>query len=349
MYEIFLMVLFVVSPAVLFGQQETKGAISGVASDSATGTPVENANVFLSFTTIGASTGLDGSFHLINVPFGAYDLVVSRGGYEREVINIRIVDCETLHYDIRLKPRVLQEEGVNIIAESPEGWRENLERFVRAFVGTTDNADQCRILNPEVLDFRFDHRTDTLIAKTDSVLRIENKALGYRLFILLSSFVWNVRQDYGHYLHYPRLETLPPRDSQELSQWRENRLQSFCGSLKHFLRTLYTGTTEEEKFVIFSGPLKSLVHGDGHRVAQDDVTIENGTPFKTLLFPEYLKVEYRGRAYTRDRVAISFVTLRQAFALIDKRGNLLDPLSVEISGSWSYDRVADLLPMDKEP
>jgi hypothetical protein len=331
----------------LGAQQERKAVISGVVSDNATGTPLENVNVFLSFTTIGASTGLEGNFSLTNVPPGAYDLVVSRIGYEREVVNIRIVASETLHCDIRLKPHILQEEVVNIIAENPEEWKKNLKRFVKAFVGTTENAHQCQILNPEVLDFRFDDNTDTLLAATDSVLRIENRALGYRLFIMLRSFVWNLRLDCGHYLIYPRFVELEPHDVKELTGWQENRSKSFKGSLKHFLRALDAGTTDDEKFSISSGSLKNL-RFYGHQVRPDEIVSDNSTPIKTILFPDYLRIEYLGRGFTRERITTSLMILKEGYALIDGRGNLLNPLSLEIYGSWSFDRIAKMLPLDIE-
>jgi hypothetical protein len=346
-----LMLLFVVPSASFLAQQKTNVVISGVVSDSATGTPLENVNIFLSFTTIGASTAPDGNFRLSNVPFGAFDLVFSRIGYERVVINIRVIAPETLQCNIRLKPQILQVQEIKIVTESPQEWRENLERFVKAFIGTAGNADQCSILNPEVIDFRFDDHTDTLIAATDSVLYIENRALGYRLSIILKTFVWNVRRDCGRYFIYPRFKELLPCDAKELSRWRENRLQSFAGSLRHFLRALYARTIEDEKFSISSGLLKYLVLGFGHRLAPDELAVENGTPFKTLRFPESLRIEYWGKEgwFAKDRISVSFMTLTQAFALIDRRGNLLNPLSLEVAGAWSLDRVAKLLPTDEEP
>jgi len=349
-------------------EQDSKSIVTGKISDAETGEMLENVNVFLSFTTIGTSTAEDGSFKLTNIPVGVFDLVISRVGYERHVITLQIVKTDSFHYEIKLKPQLLQTDEVAVIAESPEEWKKNLKKFEKAFIGETDNAKYCKILNPEVLNFNFDEKNDTLVASSDSILHIDNFALGYRIHLILAMFVWDVKKDAGYYLIYPHFEELQPRTLNERSEWQQNRENTYKGSLKHFLYTLNSGNTEAEKFIIFSGSLKNLARGFGHRVSPDEFQIAplNGTHFKMLQFPGSLRIEYgrRDGEYTggekvwdeitkrwidnpnfAQNIKSSIITLKKSFTLIDTLGNLFDPLAIEVTGDWAQKRIADLLPL----
>ncbi len=337
----------------LLGQHESKVVISGVVSDSATRAPLDNVNVFLASTTIGTSTGLDGQFIMPNIPLGAFGVVVSKIGYGRVLLNLRVTRPETLRFNIDLQHHIPQEEvgekKANFVTENPEEWHENLQRFVKGFIGTSPNAEQCHILNPEVIKFHYSKLTDTLIATTDSMIRMENRALGYRVSVLLRSFVWNVQNDFGLFVFYPRFETLQPYDTAELNRWHENRIRSFSGSLRHFLRALYTGTTVEEKFTILSGQKKFRDQDYGHEISGNELVVDDGSPFRLLRFPGFLKVLYSGHDTTKDRISVGFITMTQPTARIDERGTLLNPLSLKVSGVWAINRIADLLPIDEEP
>jgi hypothetical protein len=359
-----LIVLSVSTTAFLF-QAGSKAIVSGRVLDSETDEPLGNVNVFLSSTTLGVSTAADGRFVITGVTAGIFDLVASRVGYERSIVIVRMVASDSLYYEIRLHLKVLQTEEVNVTAERPKDWDENLKRFAKAFLGETDYADRCRIMNPEVLNFQY--HDDTLVATSDSLLHIENAAFGYRLHLVLASFVWNIARDNGRYLVYSLFEALTPKSADEESEWEKNREESYRGSLKHFLRSLYEGNSEHELFRIYSGSVKRLSSVQGHLVSPDELMVdtEAGTPFKTLEFGGCLRVEYGRRTieeesendnnyqrryrppvqWAEHRGVASLIELKSPYALIDSMGNLLNPLSVEVSGAWAKQRIAELLPM----
>ncbi|MDI6767239.1 MAG: carboxypeptidase-like regulatory domain-containing protein [Bacteroidota bacterium] len=349
--------------------QEVKSIVTGRVSDAESGDFLDNVNVFLSFTTIGTSTAKDGSFKLTNIPVGVFDLVVSRIGYERQFIILQIGHPDSFHYEIKLKSQILQTNEVEVIAESPEEWKQNLKKFVKAFIGETENAKYCKILNPEVLNLYFDGKTDTLIASSDSILCIDNYGLGYRIHFILNQFVWDVKKDAGHYLLYTLFEELQPQAEKEYSNWVQNRNRTYKGSLKHFLCELNSKDTDLEMFSIFSGPLKNLARGFGHRVSPDEFQLipQHGTPFKLLQFLGHLRIEYGrvGSEFTGGKkiweratkrwidnpnitqnVTANIINLKNSYALIDTLGNLFNPLAIEVSGTWAKKRVAELLPMD---
>jgi len=343
-------------------QDGTRTVISGRVTDVETGEPLENVNVFVAFTTIGTTTDSRGNFELKNVPLGMFTLVTSRVGYEHQVNSLQVFRHDSLYYEIRLKPSILEMQSMEITAQKDKEWEKNLEQFVKVFIGEVDNSENCIIVNPEVLNFGFVN--DTLFCRSNNILFIDNNFLGYRLHIVIRDFVWNTRTDAGHYLIYPNFEPLEAHDSDVISKWKSNRKKAYNGSLKHFLRSLYVGNAEQEMFTIFSGPLKKLAMGGGHRVYSSELTLEqlSGLPLKTLSFTGYLRIEYGRKSeesyviqdkygreerlvWVDDLKSVSIISLKSSYAIIDSLGNLLNPLSLEVSGGWAKNRISNLLPL----
>ncbi len=336
------------------------GTIRGQVTDADSGRPISNVNVFLANTFLGTSTDTNGGFFLRGVPPGSFSLVVSRVGYERQIQSVLLAQGDSLVRNIQLTANPLSTQAIEVSTSYPKDWEENLKRFSRAFIGESNN---CRILNPEVLTFRCAH--DSLLANADSVLRIENRELGYYLQVSLEDFYWNTAQDYGHYLIYPLFESLRPKSERENSMWEENRLKAYKGSLKHFLHSLVIHDCERELFTVFSGSLRSLLKGTGHRVdpSELDLSPAEGTPFQKLTFPGVLRIEYgqrsdeiqpeegmyRGRprrmSGVEDMNSVSVIELKSSFALIDSAGNVLNPPALEVAGRWGENRVSELLPL----
>jgi hypothetical protein len=329
-------------PADLRGQ--IRGTLKGTVTDAGTGAPLSNTNVYLSSTTIGTNTGEDGRYVLTGIPQGAFQVVASRVGHMVASRPIRVSGPDTLSADFRLEPVTLQGEEVQVFAHVNKEWRRLLARFRNAFLGDGENAPGCTILNPEVLDFRMEKGTNILFASTDSVLRIENQALGYRLYARLGVFEWDVDADQGRFVLYPRFEPLVAQDSTESARRRSNRLRSYSGSLPHFLASLVAGTLDQERFLVSSGTLANLRSGTSHPLTPDAFTLlpVPGQSLWQLSFENWLRVDYRGEE-TRLK---SYIGLTGTTAVFDDAGNLADPLSLEVIGDWTKYRVADMLPLN---
>lgn len=347
-----------------FAQQKTATTLNGIVKDAETDENLRNANVYLSNTTIGTSTDSTGQFTMTTIPPGVFDLVVSLIGYERQIIAIQAISSETLYYNIKLTPILIQTNEIIVTADQPKEWQNNLSKFSTIFLGKSDFTNRCIIVNPEILNFSL--LNDTLIAQTNSIVIVDNKALGYRLYIALKEFVWNIDKDYGYYLIYPFFVQMPPKDIKEQTKWENNRQRAYKGSLKNFLHSLVSKDTDADMFTIFSGPLKKLASGEGHRVNPGDINIEpiEGTPLFSLNFPGFLRIEYgkrigqdyiEGGKYNRrwvrttgvdDLRSVSIITLKSSLTYIDSLGNLFNPLSIEVSGMWGDKRVSELVPID---
>jgi len=321
-----------------------RGTVEGTVRDAATGAPLENTNVYLSSTTIGTATDSAGRYTLRNIPPGVYLVVASRVGYRVASRRVTPGEGSVLRVEFSIQALEIRGEEVQVTARIDTAWHRMLNVFLAAFIGEGENARKCTILNPEVLNFTEDAKSGTLLASTDSVLQVENRALGYMLYARLGLFEWDTREDRGRFLLYPRFAAIPPHDSEEESAWRLDRARTYAGSLRDFLRSLVAGKTDEDHFVIRTGTLTELQTGRSHPLAPEELRIAPvpGQKFWTLAFDSWLRVDYR-RGDERRR---SFIRLGTQRAVVDAAGNPSDPLGFEVIGDWTRYRVADMLPID---
>jgi outer membrane receptor protein involved in Fe transport len=98
----------------------TTGKISGHVADAGSGESLVGANMVLVGAPLGASTGTDGSYVILNIPPGTYDLRVTLVGYGPTLIKgIRIVADQTTTIDAKLEVAAVGLAEVVIQAERP--------------------------------------------------------------------------------------------------------------------------------------------------------------------------------------------------------------------------------------
>ena len=116
---------------------------------------------------------------------------------------------------------------VNIIGKKPNDWEDNLEIFKDIFIGESDNADETKILNPEVITFKKDEKQDLLKAYADSMLKIENNSLGYMIYVVLDSLIYNKSNESIKYIYYSKFQELVPASKEDSIEWSENRHETY--------------------------------------------------------------------------------------------------------------------------
>jgi hypothetical protein len=321
-------------------QEERTFSVSGVVVDSVNGTPLEYANIFLAQTTLGTSSLGDGRFTFDRVPGGVYELVVSLVGYERKVIPLLVHATHPAHLTVRLAPRAVSVPEIRVEAESPKEWREGLSRFEEAILGESNPRD-CRLENPEVLNFRVDGTS--LIAWTDSLVRIENPFLGYEVTLAVGFFRWGIDEDTGKCVIFPRFVEMPSSDTEGRATWERHRREAYEGSLEHFLRAVVHRRTREEGFSMMSG---TLAHGFHKPLPEEEIETSpvTGFPFVEWRLPEWIQVEYRGGEWLPN-----YLHRIGPRVLIDSSGVLATPLAFTIEGPWARLRFGDMLPTDALP
>ena len=100
-----LIAFFLFLTATTFAQDAT---IRGVVRDDFSGDPVISASVYISGTTNGTSTNLDG-FYSLNVEPGTYKVVCMYLGYDSTVAEVTVVANQVFN-----QPLILEESAVNL-------------------------------------------------------------------------------------------------------------------------------------------------------------------------------------------------------------------------------------------
>jgi hypothetical protein len=327
----------------LLASQFGSGSIEGQITDSQTGLSISDVNVFLSGTTYGSSTDCEGRFVIEYILPGSYTLVISHVGYDLKTHPIQILEVESQVVKFSLIPRVIETQGIGIVAFQPTEWKKNLKRFKNLFFGETRNARECEILNPEVLDFAIDKRTGNFIASTDSVLRFENRSLGYRIHVVLEKFELDKKENHLHYWVHPRFEILKSWNKRERDKWTRLRQSTYVGSFRHFLSCLARSEVRQQGFELYRTVSKFFL-GMNLTLNYDQIISEDISGLKRLEFSNYLNVIYR-REKKEYRTCIKLAD-QFDYVLFDSLGNCHSDAWFEVSGEWGKARMADKLPFD---
>ncbi|MDR3697831.1 MAG: carboxypeptidase-like regulatory domain-containing protein, partial [Mucilaginibacter sp.] len=226
--------------------------ISGRVLNQADTKPVPYASVFLSNATNGDKTSVKGTFLLQNVKPGSYELVVSMVGFEFHSQLITITDADVKLPEITIYPKTIQLNEVKIKPVNDALRDKYLQLFKNEFLGTTNLAKDCKILNPEVLDFDYNDTTGTLKASAADFLKIKNDDLGYNISYLITNFKVTNKQffekdfAYKGFVLFEEMEGTPAQKK----HWLKARQEAYENSSAHFLRVLLTDHLEDEGFKV---------------------------------------------------------------------------------------------------
>ncbi|MCK5738532.1 TonB-dependent receptor [bacterium] len=99
----------------------TTGKISGVVRDAGTNEPLPGVNIVVEGTMMGASTSLDGTYYIINIPPGVFRLKATMMGYQSTIKTDVLVKVDlTTHVNFSLGETILDlGESVEIVADRP--------------------------------------------------------------------------------------------------------------------------------------------------------------------------------------------------------------------------------------
>ncbi len=230
-------------PVVLYGQSIT---ISGRLISKQSGGAIVGASVFLSNSSFGTSSNANGAFILNRLRPGQYTLVVSAIGYA-EYNKVIMVNGDIADLTITMEPKTVVLREIVISGNSSADWNRNYELFKKDFIGTDDNARQCVVINPKVLDLSYRKSKQILTASSGEFLIVENKALGYRVKFLLKGFTSDKIEGTISYQGSRLFEELPGNAAQK-KKWQAKRDAAYYGSAMHFFRSLYQNKLNEEGF-----------------------------------------------------------------------------------------------------
>ena len=331
--------------SVLSVNAQNKFSIKGnVIDKNQNNISISFVNVFLEGTTFGTQTDNEGNFIIKNIPMGSYRLVASMVGYLPTVYNIEILDKNN-EIQISLVEDIEALNEVKVIGSRDKVWEKQFKEFEREFLGNNFSKKEVKILNKEVIDFKFDKETTTFTAVANQPIIIENLKLGYKLTYVLDGFERKSnRIAYQGFSYYELIE--PQNDKQKIG-WEENRIEAYQGSLRHFLKSLLNNTLREEGFKAFYLDIDSTNSTKTISVTinpQDIVQATSSPNTYSLIINKPIRI-----LYENARLPPQYSEIKQlSEILINDTGYLLDPYAIEFSGKMAEKRTANLLPYDFE-
>ncbi|CAN5404295.1 carboxypeptidase-like regulatory domain-containing protein [soil metagenome] len=339
--------IFFLSPLILFSQSSIRGKVVDAKN---LGVPF--ASVFLINTTLGVSTGEDGSFEIKNIPNGQYDFTVSAVGFKRFQQSIEFLSANR-KIEIRLKQdSVMLSE---VVVRPNDSNRKYLGQFKKLFLGTTSNSLRCDILNPEDLDFVYDKDSKILTAQAIRPIVVENKALGYRIHYTLDFFEYNEKMMIRKVQGAERFENIESNSPGASSKNNKKRQEAYRGSLRHFMVALYNNKLKEERFTVSLSDSSQLKNWDLSPTDSLDLNqFLKGAAIKKFYFKGILKVSYAGEyedwSFRKSRVSlpqVSYLIFMNNWISIFENGYYYDQLSVFLHGylAWS-EVISENVPSD---
>jgi hypothetical protein len=362
--------------------------VKGIIINSQDKTPLPGANVFLANTTKGTQTNSDGMFSLKNIPAGKFELVVSYIGFETLTLPIQAESKKS--YRINLVPSSNDLDAVIIKARRKKDLyrQENVDYFTKNFIGQSENAIQCKLINPDVL--YFNNTPEKFTARAQEPVIIENKGLGYKLKFQLDEYSVNKETQRIVYSGHVVYENLIPDNEEEEKRWVVNRKKAYYGSVMHFMRALYHRQLLEEGFMLKKIVKRPRLNRDTVLVGlPGDTTVyvttkfynKSNLPQQTLKYKQiidstlstrvhpllkfndlleityiheaepymYFKSRKNAKEVFKTTAQVSIIKLLKPNITIESDGQYFDASGIHYQGYWSWELVAEDLPVDYSP
>lgn len=349
---LFLLSIFV--STIVFGQF----TITGKVVDSTTKEPLFGASVFAQNTTSGTTTNREGEFSL-SLKSGGYELIVSFTGYQSREIRISNNDNNPLQIDMTKEEKAMEAVVIRSSNEVKDGWDKYGKFFLENFIGSTPNALQCTLQNPEAVHFYYYKKSEKLKILATEPIVISNLALGYNLRYQLDSFMYYYKTQVSSYRGYCFFSEMDSSFAQQRI-WSANRKKAYDGSKLQFMRSYYDSTLNEDgyeialldsmydkRFDIISNPYDTTYYGMYDSTHEVEVSYPRkiSVTYKKKPEPEYLK---KFKLPLNVGSQISYIDLLDAIE-IKENGYFYDQKDWVSQGYWSWKNLADLLPYDYLP
>lgn len=215
--------------------------------------------------------------------------------------------------------------------------------FKKFFLGQTEFSKECQIENIEEIVFDIKYEPYFIATCPNPIIIIKN-TLGYIIECVLISFIFNNSQESVSCEFYPKLEELIQENEVQKLKWNENRKSAFKSSLRRFLlsqmrvnESLYTyGYTIPKATALYKNiPAFKLANG-----REKFTRIDSTSGLYYLKFKGFLFVNN----FLNDEQSIIYLPFGNAF--IDRDGCPIDSTSIQVTGMFAKEGVANLLPID---
>lgn len=369
----FLVVLFFL-PVSLIAQK----TISGIVLSEATGLPLEGASVYFNNTSIGTSANASGKFFIVLPEIANAELIVSAVGFQLIVFKPDEAVVENNNLVFKLSPKEQQLKEVLILTDAVR--KKYLAIFEKNFLGITEEASRSSIKNKKDIYFTTGGAKNSFMAYCDTPLVIINKMLGYKISFELGEFFYDEQSGRTFYYGYTRFEEMGDKNS-----WVKNRKHCYYGSTVHFYRSLINNDLKKQGYQLYlikpvrfstdNGSSGSNKKNTGQPAQQEEMAMavsvtagqiitadSSSSANYVVTIPGKLMVQYdrdpSSKKYLLKNTFIqgnlptgfrSYVTVKAPFISINNAGIINNPMEVEYSGYWIYEKAANMLPFNYIP
>ncbi|HLO59895.1 MAG TPA: carboxypeptidase-like regulatory domain-containing protein [Bacteroidales bacterium] len=301
--------------------------IRGTVKDIQTKEPIEFASVYFSGTFAGKTTDQNGNFTLNVSKYSTMPLTISAIGYYSSEVSVYSADSLLKIY---LKPKVYEIEEIVIHADSIIKKREeNLKLFKDAFLGTTENSENCKIINEADISFNYFSDEDTLKAFTVKPLLIENRSLGYNIIYYLDLFEYYKKTERIYFSGRILFDDSLTFKGRSQRYYDRQRKLTYLGSRMHLFRTLYSEDSTSTGFTI--------VDSTNRKLSFKNIVMQETKGQKYIWNLGNLRIHYYQK--------FSFMNILTPKLYFDFNG-YFDPQSVQWYGELANKRIADWLPYE---
>jgi len=349
--------------------------IAGKVINEQTGLPVQGASVYFNNTSIGTNTNAAGQFSLQNASVVNAELIISSVGYELLVFKIDATVAQNKNLVFKLAVKEQQLRNVLILPDAVR--KKYLSIFENNFLGITEEAIRSKIENKRDIYFTSGGEKNSFKAYSDTPLVIINKMLGYKISFELIEFSFDEKTGRTSFYGYTRYEEMG-----EKSRWIKNRKQCYYGSTVHFYRTLIANRLKEEGYSIYlikpvslssdkaDGGNANKPSGSPQEMAMA-VTISAGQIIQpdtsnsnnyNITLNGKLMVQYdkdpssknflNGKIFIQGNLPVgfrSYIVVNTPFISLNNTGIVNNPMDLEYSGFWMYEKAANMLPFNYQP
>ncbi|MFY0605421.1 MAG: carboxypeptidase-like regulatory domain-containing protein [Cyclobacteriaceae bacterium] len=347
--------------------------VSGSVRSSVTKEPLHGVSVFINGTTKGTTSDQFGNYKLSGLKEGVHLLIFSYIGYETISHPIKIQNGEKLRVNSLMKEKVIELEDVEVTFKplaSEEEHSKYLRHFTREFIGRTDNAAYCRIENPGSLDFGKNENDQLAWAETEIPIIMNNLALGYRVNFDLEYF--ELENGITKFHTKARFENLIPENRRVKKRWKRNRKKTYEGSNFHFFKSLVKDKLRLEGFEMY---YLAQDNTDSIRINSEEILFRDSRnvlwfapkkPISITYTKQFESLKYLEES-NKDELNKPFLTKKRNVAgqnsferstirlverdkiMLDNTGKVLSPKHLIVGGYWSWERMAELMPLDYNP
>lgn len=300
--------------------------IRGTVFDKKTKNTICFATVYFNGTFVGTIANQDGYFELSVAKNKSMPMTISAIGY----YSVTLTNfSKTEPLVVYLEPKIYEIGEVVVSTRSLERKRRrNLALFREEFIGTTDNAQNCKILNEEDITFNYYSDEDTIKAYALKPILIENRSLGYKITYYLDKFEFYKEKEATFFCgNIIFNEDIATGNAYKEFYVRARKL-AYLGSRMHFFRELWYSTLESSGFTVINPKYEELS-------ILDFVSID-GNNNKFLEYQWNLYVKYENRK--------SIIEFLKNNVYFDESG-FFNP-GINWKGDMAKQRIADWLPYE---